>query len=331
MPFIKQKSGLMDKEDYFITGSFTDFLGGGVCRRKDGILILEKGEIKRNFIYEEFAAVVKAENQLSEEAVKRIFFVETNMRRLGICEEGGAVSKWWKITMSDNFVQTFTSEDGVSWENMGGSTLEEGERALFLGFCIEKSKDSMETLQFSSCTAYAAPFLKVFNFPENFIVKLLDSEGGALKTEPFDANMAARIVLDTSVSARLGIYNAKGEPVYESETFDFEAGDEYLYTEYSLELSKGEEIFDYGPNNLGETKIHLLSIKNTADVSCGSFHITATGRDSDMVGFSADGTEFSAAYPVSGLEPEESIDFYVKIDGGTETEFSVYEFEITII
>lgn len=325
MPLIQQGRGRVDQEDYFLTGSMTDFLGGGVCSRKDHLFELQRGEIKRRFSYPDFAAVLKLEAATGETG-SRHFFVETDRNKIGIGEDAAMRSEaYWRITCSDGFVQVFRSADGKEWSNEGGCDLEDGEIISFLGFSV----DGDATLRFSSCACYSSPFLLVHNFPEDFIVKLFSEDGTLLKTEPFGAGMTARIVLEHPVTGKLSIRNPAGEVLQETGVTAFEPGDEWLWTEYQIELRYSGDVLGYGPTTLAQQSIHKMTLKNASDTALYRLQLRLAGADAGKVSLSLDGEDYVAALQVDELLAQAETSFYVQLSGAQQR-FSALDFEIQL-
>lgn len=326
MPLIKQERGRLDREDYFLTGSLTDFLGGGVCSRKDSIFTITKGEIKRRFPYGEFSAVLKLE-PASGTVGKRRFFIETDQRKLGVVTTAAADqgSGYWRITCSDRFVQVFQSEDGMVWSNQGGQPLEEGEEISFLGFDV----DGDATMCFSACTCFASPFLRIRNFPEDFTAKLLDTSDQVLKMEPFGPDMTVRIALDSPLTGKVCIYDLEGTMVLEGDQTDFEPGDGWLWTDYKLELYYQSKVIGYGPTTLDSQGVHKLVLKNTGTEPVTEVRLSVTGKDAAVVSLSGNGTEYKEQLTFETIAGEEEKSFYVKV-AQQQSEFAVLDFQIEL-
>lgn len=329
MAWVKQGIGRIDSEDYFLTGSLTDFLGGGVCSRKDDLFEVKKGEIKRRFPYQEFAAVVKLEESEGSFG-SRCFFVETTrgdtITEVGISQSAvERSSNYWRITCSDGFIQTFQSHDGQTWNNEGGYVLKDGEQVAFLGFSV--SGDA--TLCFSSCTCYSSPFLFVQNFAEGFMVKLLDDGDQVLKTELFGGNMIARICMDSSLIGKLNVYSSKEELVAEGALTEYEPGDVWLWSDRTLELRYNGAVLDYGPTNLQQKEIHTMTLKNTGDAALQKLKVQVSGIDADKVQLSWDGTEYVESLTLEELQGKIEKVFFMKI-ASTQVGFQVMDFAVEI-
>lgn len=323
MALIKQERGRIDQEDYFLTGSLTDFLGGGVCSRKDGVFTVTRGEIKRNFQYGEFDAVLKLESSSGTNGSRR-FFVETDQRKLGITATGDTGSGYWRITCSDGFIQVFQSEDGKAWSNQGGQPLKEGEKVLFLGFDV----DGDATMCFSACTCFASPFLRIRNFPEDYTVKLLDVQGQLLKTEPFGSDMTARIMLDAPLAGKVCIYDLSGTMVAEGAQTEFEPGDAWLWSSRDLELHYLGEVIGYGPTNLKNERIHEMILKNTGQ-AVTNIKLVLSGKDAVEVSMSTDGETYADQIAFDSIQAEQEKNFKVKL-AQQQSEFAVLDFQIEL-
>lgn len=328
MPMMKQENGAIDQEDYFLTGSFTDFLGGGVCSRRDGVFEVQKGEIKRNFNCEEFAVEVKRVAIPAANSGKRTMFVETTKRKVGLSQNGDDTEIGdWRLTCSDGFVEAFSaSSDGLTWNNQGGCHLEADEKPVYLGFSVEGGA----VFRFSACATYRSPFLRIQGFPEDHTAKLLSVAGDVLKTEPFGADMTARIELDHPMNAKVEVYNQAGNPAFTSQALDFLPGDIYLWTERNLELLYGGKVLDFGPNPLNASaEVQSFILRNADSVAATRLLIGVSGQDATDVTLSLDGTTYSAQLSPGDLAPSASLPFYAKVDN-SGSGYAVKEFEITV-
>lgn len=329
MPFIKQRHGLLEEQDFYMTSDFADFLVSGEATRKNGVFELASGTIKRHFTYENFVIDVEKEYKelLGEE--KQYFFVETDRRSIGLYDsQGEGYAAYWRILCQDRFVQVYKSADGQEWVNVGGTLLEKDEQIQYQGFRIEGSA----ALKFTHYTVYQGPHLTLQNFPEGFKAELYNAEGSPIRAALFDGQMTANIFLGYSQKGTLKISNAADNVVYEAPAADYTLGEIYTYTAYLLEILYAGEVINYGPTQLDEKPIQRMILRNASDSETYTdITLAVSCVNGDQVQMSLDGTQYNEQIVVDTLESGAEKPFYVKIGRKGHSEFEVRYFEITIL
>lgn len=329
MPLIKQRGGLLEEQDFYLTSDFADFLVSGEATRKDGVFELKQGTIKRHFTYDTFVIDVEKEYKQLAEGQEQHFFIQTDRRTIGIYDTvGDGYAAYWRILCHERFVQTYKSADGQDWTNVGGLMLENGETILYQGFTIKGEVP----LRFTYYTVYHDPYLTLQNFPEGFQAELYDTEGSLLKAALFDGQMAAKLYLDYCRNGMVKIINAGGNVVYEAKVADYTMGDVYTYTNYLLEILYAGEVIDYGPTHLDEKPIQRMALRNvSAEEDYSNITLAVTCASGDKVEISLDGSTYSEQIIVEHLAAGADKPFYVRIQKQPHSEFEVRNFEITIL
>ena len=330
MPFIKQRHGLLEEQDFYLTSDFADFLVSGEAARKDGVFELKSGAIKRHFdAYSNFVIDVQKEYKQLAGEEKQYFFVETDRRSIGLYDsEGDGYAAYWRILCNERFVQAYKSADGQEWVNVGGSLLENDEQIFYQGFRVEGGT----ALKFSHYAVYQDPYLTLQNFPEGFKAELCDTEGSPLRAALFDAQMAAYIFLGYNQSGVLKISDAGGNVVYEAAIAGYVQGEIYTYTAYLLEILYAGEVIDYGPTQLDEKPVQRMILRNAnTDETYTAITLAISCNNGDKVQISLDGTNYAEQITVETLSAGEERPFYVQIGRKQHSEFEVRNFKITIL
>lgn len=329
MPFIKQRHGLLEEQDFYLTSDFADFLVSGEVSRKDGTFTLKSGTIKRHFTYESFVIDVQKEYKQLTGEEQQAFFLETDRRIIGLYDcQGDGYAAYWRILCHDRFVQAYKSADGQEWVNVGGTLLENDEPILYQGFRVQGGT----ALKFTRYTVYQGPYLTLQNFPEGFKAELCNTEGSPLRAALFDGQMTANIFLGYGQNGILIISDAADNVVYEAPAADYTLGEIYTYTAYLLEILYDGEVINYGPTQLDEKPVQRMILRNaSANETYTDVTLAVSCVNGDQVQMSLDGTNYGEQVTVDTLAAGEEKPFYVKIGRKGHSEFEVRYFEITIL
>lgn len=329
MPFVKQRNGLLEVQDFYMTSDFTDFLISGEASRKDGTFTLTRGSIKRHFTYETFVIDVEKEYRQLEEGEKQYFFLQTDRRTIGVYDTAGeGYAAYWRLLCHEGFIQAYKSADGREWMNVGGLKLAEDERIFYQGFEVEGGAP----LKFTRYTVYHGPHLILQNFPEGFEAGLYNEEGSLMKAARFDGKMEARLYLDYNRGGILKVTDAGGNIVYTAPAAEYAMGDAYTYTEYLLEIVYAGEVIDFGPTHLDEKPVQRMLLRNASPGEIYHDIILAIScNNGDKVELSLDGSNYGKEITVETLGAGEEKAFYVRIGKQPHSEFEVREFAITIL
>lgn len=328
MPFVKQRNGLLEDQDFYLTSSFADFLISGEASRKDGVFELRKGEIKRHFTYTTFVIEVEKVYLPLAEKNQQIFFIETNQRRLGLYDASGVgYCAYWRLICHEGFVEAYKSGDGLAWEIVGGEHLAPDERILYQGFEVVGD----QALSFSRYRVFHDPFLTLQNFPEGFKAECYDTEGSLFKAAFFDHDMTARLFWEAQpTSGSIQVKDALDNLIYEAPRLEYIMGERYIYTAYLLEMRYEGEIIGYGPTQLDEKSIQRMVLCNLSLDETYRDILLAVEATGDQVELSLDGSHYTPEITIATLAPKEECAFYVRITKESHDEFEVREFDIIL-
>lgn len=332
MPLIKIQEGLLERDNFYLTSSFSDFLGNGTYAKSLGYFELKQGEIKRNFTYKEFVIEVIKDNKTLQKEESYSFFIEVlnkdgELKEIGLCEtQGEANITHWRITCYENFIQTYISLDGVNWENTSGTKLIDM-KIVYQGFKVKGET----SLVFTDYRVYHNPFITLQNFEEDFKVELYSATDALIKTRLFDANMEAHIFIDNNVEGYFKVYDYTNNLIFTSQKYVLSMGGVYVYTPYELEMTYKGNVIGYGPTHLGKN-LQLLQLKNIGTELYENLkvvHLKATS-DKDIIELSLDGLTYTVSLNIASLALGEVQDIYVRITKDDVYDFMVNEFELRI-
>lgn len=329
MPLIKQQKGLLEQDNFYLTSSFSDFLGSAQYGRNDHYFELKRGEIKRHFIYDEFVIDVKKEPKILDKKDKHSFFIETSLGQIGLEELTGTEQITnWRILCYDRFMQVYESiDDGETWINKGGYKLKEDEKILYQGF----RQEGESFLKFTEYKVYGSPFLYLQNFSKGFKSILYDEEHQELEQMVFNDNMTAQIFLDKPIKGYVKIYDTTSDLVCTSRIEKFDIGDRYAFTPYELEVVYEGNTLEYGPTYLGDIEVTRMKLVNKSKEIYPNITLLLTNVQVDVVQLSFDGNNYFDDIKVEKLDAGEEKIFYIKIIKKFTNEFIVREFELKII
>jgi hypothetical protein len=322
MQLLKVKNGLLEKDNFYMTSSFEDFLGTSTTHRDGDSFFIDGNEtIERLFPYQNFLLELKKENWNPIEDDDRIlFYVSDSVDLYGIVEDnqgGTEQTPYLRIVVIDGYIQTYASLDGITWENIGGADL--------YGKVISKQgfkKDSSKSFKMLDYHVYSSPFLTIQNFPENYKAELYDTANTLLKERLFDSNSECQIYLDYNLEGYFKIYDPNGIEVFTSSIMQFSQGDIFVACEFELELIYKEvvlpkdEITEMGTYGSGQ-RVTLRNISTSSTYT--NLLISTEIESTDTIELSFDNINYSPTLTVPSLAPNGEVDIYVMITRGDGT------------
>lgn len=321
MQLLKVKNGLLEKDNFYMTSPFEDFLGTSTTHRDGDSFFIDGNEIiERLFPYQNFLLEIKKENWAEVTDSDRILiYVSDSVDLYGIVEDGQGSEQtpYLRIIVIDGYIQTYASLDGISWENIGGADLY-GKTIVKQGF----RKDSPKSFRLMDYHVYSSPYLTIQNFPEGYKAELYDTSNALIKERLFDENSECQIYLDYNLQGYFKIYDLNGTLIFTSATTDFKQGDIFIACEFDLELIYKEvilpkdEVTEMGTYGSGQ-KVTLHNISTTQTYT--NLKISTEIDSNDIIELSFDNVNYSPTLTVPSLAPDGEIDIYVMITRGDGT------------
>ena len=324
MSLVKVSSGRLEKENFFMDSSVSDFLGNGEWSRTTDYFKLHKEVIKRSLPYSEFVIDIRKDIAFLEEDDIFSFFIEDKTNRMGLLEENTKSKEFWRLIYHENFAQIFTSDDGMDWENHGGEFHEYSEE-LLQGFYQQGGK----ILTLRNYNVYKSPFLTIWNFKPGTVVRLYSIAGEYIKEREFDASWTCEIFLDYNIKGYLEFFQGDSL-VFVSDVKDFEHGDVYLYPSTKLQLLHDGVILDSTTTTLHEY-VEKLILRNPENKSIGHVHLKIDNPNLDKIEISRDGQNYYTEMVIDKVEAYEDIPIYLRIIRYTHySKFEFKEFNVVI-
>lgn len=329
MPLKKTIDGIQERENFFLSCPFEDFLGNATYSRTLEYFELKTGEIKRRFPpLSSFVIDIKKDPTQLEDGDEFDFFVENEYGQVGIKETAGseAVTNW-RLIFHDGFIQSYSSTDGgTTWKSAGGREFLGG-RMLYQGFRQKGNK----SLVLRDYKIFKSPILTIQNFAPDFTAKLYKENGELVRQRTFGEDLTARIFMDYAIKGYLVVEDLEGKEVFRSPIMDFERGDTFLYTQYFLSLLYGGKVLDYKPTMLNEYSSFFI-LRNDDTEAYNSVNLRTVENTADTVEISLDGVNFGTFQQLDRIEPLEEKKVYFKITKNEPSgnPFNVKDFTLEI-
>ncbi|WP_106064321.1 hypothetical protein [Clostridium liquoris] len=330
MKLIKVKDGLLEVENFFLTSSFSDFAGESNAARdiKTGKLkLISNNKIERKFDYNEFVIELEKENfKDMNDYDYSMIYLGNNEYTFGIKDEGlENQSRYWKILKRDNYIQAYSSEDGINYKNIGGMKFDEA--ITKQGFM----KYSDENFILNTYKVYKNPYITIQNFPENTICELYDLDNKLIKTRLFNSDMECKVFIDSSIIGYFAFKDAYGKVIYTSDALRIQYGDMWVFSPYNFEIIyHGNVVTNINPAMLQDLE-ELITIKNIGDKDYTNIKIETETPGNDLIQLSFDGINYIDFLTMDSIKQNESKDIYVKIIKNAENHnFAVRDFQLVI-
>lgn len=329
MNITKIEDGLLEQDDYFLTSRTTEFLGEHVFSRKNDELELISGYLERNFTYKDYVIMVDKKNNALVADSKISLYTRKESRRNVVQEvysgntQDSATN--WKMIQYDGFLQTYVSYDNKStWIATGGGQIRE--YTDIQGFYVEGSIP----LKLTRYRVYRNPYVRLFDIPHNYTVKLVDENGKELDSQKSDYG-EVKFFLHDEVKAKFVFYNEQDVFVEETVVLDLKLGDSYVDLQYDIDLYYGNLIEKWSTTKLNSLEEKLQIKNNSMAETYTNVTLTPVHTNRDTIQLSLDGKSYSDAITIPSLAPQELKDFYIKITKDrTDSSFGKRSFVLEI-
>lgn len=322
MQLVKVKDGLLELENFFITSPIEDFLGNGKYFRTPNEFILQDGNIERRIDYNELVIVVEKKDVELGPGDRYEFYLSDGEKREGIEESyNSEYARFWKLIYNDGYIQGYKSDDGLEWFNVGGKS---AKSPIYQGFRTEGRELTLKNYR-----VYSDPYITIQNFYPGTLVKLVDIEGNLIKERLFEDNNECNIFLDHPIQGRLEFYDHQNNLIYKSKAINFNYGDDFIFTEYDLELYYKGQLLTHKTTTL-YTLLETVVLRNNSDEIYSSINISINNANDDMVEISLDKENFHSELVVSEIQSKEEIEIYIRITKDKSNYFKMNDFTLEI-
>ncbi|EQB3101449.1 hypothetical protein ACYIU4_002812 [Clostridium botulinum] len=330
MKLIKVKDGLLEVENFFLASSFSDFAGESNVTRdiKTGKLkLISNNKIERRFDYNEFVIELEKENfKDMDDYDYSMIYLGNNEYTFGIKdEELENQNRYWKILKQDNYIQAYSSNDGVNYKNIGGMKFDEV--ITKQGFM----KYSDEDFILNNYKVYKNPYVTIQNFPKNTICELYDLQGNLLKTRIFDERLECKVFIDGNIIGYFIFKDEENNEIYTTNHLSLKYGDVYVCSPYNFEIIyHGNVVTNTNPALLQDLE-ELITIKNIGDKAYTNIKIGTQTNSNDLIQLSYDSENYLDYLTIDSIKQGESKDVFVRIIKNAENHnFNVRDFQLVI-
>lgn len=330
MKLIKVKEGLLEAENFFLVSPFNDFAGDTNVTRDIStgkLSIVSNNKIERKFNFDEFVIEVEKENfdSFNPNDYCMVYLGDDNCS-FGIKEDNSTTqNKYWKILRMDNYVQAYSSSDGVNYENVGG--MEFVDTLTKQGFM----KFNDRPLILDSYKLYSNPYITVQNFPQDTLCELYDTLGNLIKSRTFDSEMECKLYLDSNnFQGYLVFKDFEGNELYTTDNITMCYGDVWVFSPYNFEiLYLGSIVTNTSPATLQDLN-EVIVIKNVGDTDYTNIVIGTQTASVDLIQVSLDGITYTDTITLDIAQNEEK-SLYVKITKNVDShDFKIRDFQVVI-
>lgn len=328
MKLIKVKDGLLESDNFFLVSPFNDYAGETNVTKDIStgrLKIISDTKIERSFTYNEFVIDVKKANSEMSSDDYAIMYLNNGSATLGIKDSPFTTQNaYWKILKKENYIQAYSSSDGIDYTNIGGMSVEGA--PIKQGFMKHGSDFILEDYK-----VYNSPYVTIQNFDEGFICELYDSQDNLLKTRVFDNNMECKLFLDHHNFEGYFIFkDLDNNIVYTSEKIILDYGDVWIISPYNFEiLYLGNVVTNLNPATLMDLD-EAIVIKNVGNNDYRNITIGTQTSSNDLIQLSLDGINYSDTLNIDINQSEEKT-VYVKITKNIDNHnFNVRDFQVVI-
>lgn len=308
MYFVKTDKGILEQENFFSTCSFNDLLGNGEFNRIDGNFKLSFGNVKRHFNYNEFMLDVKFKIEHdNEDDISSIFVESTDGKKYGINVDGLTNEITCRILKFDGFIQTYISDDQITWNNIGGT--ENKSDIILQGF------ETKGTVIVTEYVLYANPFLTVNNISPNFTVRLLKEDDTLICERKTDPNYKVMLPIYSNIFGKIIVLDELDDVVFESAITAFAPGDIFLLIADNIKLIyKGRFLEHVEETTKINSLFEKIAVKNCSNSVSNNINLYLNALNSeDDIEMSLDNETYSKHLIIDSLEVDEEKEIYIKV------------------
>jgi hypothetical protein len=329
MKLIKVKDGLLEAENYFLISNFNDFSGIANVTRDIStgkLKLISNNKIERNFSFPEFVLEIEKENfNLMGLKDNCIIYLGNNNYTFGMRERKvDEQHKFWKLLKQDNYIQSYVSDDGVSYINIDGMSFDE--ELLYQGF----KKNSNEDFILDNYKLYSSPYVTIQNFPEGTVCELYDESDILLKTRTFNSDCECKIFLDSNINGYFIFKDSEENVVFQSELLNLNYGNVYILSPYELEIIYNGLIVNNTNSGVLKDLNESITIKNMDSIDYVGLNIGIQSDTDDLIQLSLDDITYTDTINFDLLQ-NTSKDIFVKITRSEENHnFYARDFQLII-
>ena len=331
MRLIKIQDGLLEHENYFLTAPSGDFLGTNQYSRDNNAFTLKDGYIERPFPYDNFVIVIEKQQEVMTTEDELSLYIRKKHLKSGLIETMNMnypSSKYWKLTRYKEYVQGYSSDNGASWNNVGGGGIMPLQDVQ--GFSI---KGDIVNLKIKDYKVYRNPYVKFLGLTEGNIGVIVDSVGNIIDEKVVDSIDEIELFLQNVIEGKLIVYedSSKTNKLFESNKTLFQFGDVFNFISHDLSLYYKGVVLNENPTML-HAIVEMTTLRNLSSTDTYNNVLIATLTNfTDTIELSLDNISFSDEVVIPSITPNQNIDIYIKITKDqSNRSFSRRDFDLII-
>lgn len=337
MKLIKTKIGLVEYDNYFLDVEQTSFITSSdlVWHRDGNYFYLDKDDerVERkldkdsSFVLIVGKDKIKEEDEFSSENFIS-YVIDEEENYYGCIDTYTKQSIYHKLVLNDGFVTCYSSDDLITWENLGSSPITN--RIIRQGFKKFNNDKSMRMFYYKM---YSSPLIKINNVPENYTIKLLNSDETEISHNKVDNTLTTTFMIDHIFNGYIEIFNEDDNLYLKSDLLEISYGNEYELTEFDFSFIYNGKILPYDENTVLNDiySVYEVGIKNNSDTeSFKKLNLSIENPNTDIIEVSFDNSTYTSDL-VFDINKSETINFYVRINKGSNNpDFNLKNFIINI-
>lgn len=334
MALLKISDGLLEVDNFYLTSSFSDFAGSSLVSRDVGtgkVKLASNNMIERNFHYNEFVLDFHKENFKNMEVGDySMMYLGNELYTFGIKDEKKTEkldeqNEYWRILKRNNYIQAYSSPDGVIYKNIGG--MEYDKTITKQGF----QKFCNEDFILNNYKVYKNPYVTIINFEERYKCELYDKYNNLIQVREFNEDMECELFVETIFIGYVVIKDLEGNIIFQSELMRFSFGDVYINSPYNFEIKYNNQLVTNEQYGVLQSYKEIVQIKNKDIKDYNNIIIGTETTSQDVIELSLDNIDYSEELILENFKSQETKEIYIKIKKQkSDTNYYIRNFQLLI-
>ncbi|MHB9924559.1 hypothetical protein [Clostridium botulinum] len=334
MTLLKISDGLLEVDNFYLTSSFSDFVGSSLVNRDVGtgkIKLLSNSIIERKFNYNEFVIDFHKSNfknmEIGDYAMiylgnkEYTFGIKDEKKKEKVDEQ----NEYWRILKRDNYVQAYSSADGINYKNIGG--VEYSESITKQGF----QKYCDEDLTLNEYKVYKNPYVTILNYNEDYMCELYDKYNNLIQVRKFNSDMECKFFIEYIFIGYIIIKDLDENIVFQSDLMKFSFGDVYINSPYNFEIRYNNKVVTDKQYGILESYKEVITIKNKDTKDYKDIVISTESISNDLIELSLDDKSYNKELKIENFQSQEAKEIYIRITRkDSDTNYYIRNFQLLV-
>ncbi|GAA0082998.1 hypothetical protein [Clostridium sp. CTA-6] len=334
MTLLKISDGLLEVDNFYLTSSFSDFARNSLVSRDVGtgkIKLASNNMIERSFHYNEFVIDFHKENFKNMEVGDySMMYLGNELYTFGIKDEKKTEkldeqNEYWRILKKNNYIQTYSSPDGVNYKNIGG--MEYDKTVTKQGF----QKFCNEDFILNNYKVYKNPYVTIINFEQKYKCELYDNYNNLIQIREFNEDMECKLFIETIFIGYVVIKDLEGNNIFQSELMRFSFGDVYINSPYNFQIKYNNQVVTNEQYGVLQSYKEIVQIKNKDIKDYNNIIIGTETASQDLIKLSLDNINYSEELILENFKSQETKEIYIKITKQkSDTNYYIRNFQLLV-